>query len=656
MLDLDYEVDARDTFDSLRDGQRHARDQRYKPRRSNKRGGNRPTLLELPICAIDGEGKTPPGLVQHYYTVMCASWPNGRKRIRAESLTFEQCMDFLLSLPSEHCYVIYGGSYDTNMMLKYLPHYEQDRLLDKGKVSYHGYRLRWIERKFFTVARSGQTRCIYDVLANFQVPFVRLTPLGKGACESWNIGTDDELAIVRRMKEQRGNFATVDDDAIEDYCYLECDLLRKLCRAFFDAILQTPYRPRAVYGPGALAAAAMEKHQIQKYMTVLDDELELLSRTAYFGGRFDTSVLGWFSDVWQYDIRSAYPDQIRNLPCLKHATWREYTYADYHERGIPQWGIFRAEWEVCDTAEWTPFPHRDRKGCIWYPFKGAGWYHAEEIRAAMEMYPDQITFDRGWELVRGCEHQPFGFVDALYEQRKSMPPDQGVVIKLVLNSLYGKTAQQVGSHYGKRPTFQCFFWAGAITAGTRAKLLRAIRQSPSAVFGVATDGIVCARALDLDIGIQLGQWEAKRLASYAQISNGVYKAVDDKGSDVERARGFGRANLDWQRVRRDYLKSRGVGATEFWAKARFITIREARVRTDRDAIACTWLTQKRVLNFWPSRRFPGKYDKSGPTLTLEPVEPPDTFESQPFRLKHGQAVHDARERFNPSATAWLVYV
>ena len=653
MLDIEYDLISRDTFDQQRDGMRHARNQRYKPKRTNKRGGNLPTLLELPICAVDGEGKTRLD-GSHDYTTLCASWPSGRAKKRASRLDFETCMEFLLRLPPGHCYVIYGGSYDTNMMLKYLPHDVQDWLLDRGDVGFMGYRLRWIERKFFSVRRGDQTRIIYDVLANFQIPFVKLTPVGKGACEAWNVGTDEELRIVRAMKEQRGNFVDVDDDAIDAYCYLECDLLRQLCRRFFDAILQTPYRPRAVYGPGALAAAAMEKHQIKKYMADLDVEIEATSRTAYFGGRFDCSVLGWFTDVWQYDIKSAYPDQIRYLPCLKHARWQRWDVADFYARGLPKWGMFHVEWAVAEDCAWPPFPHRDSKGCVWYPFKGAGWYHAEEIRAAMELYPNCITFDWGWALFPECAHQPFDFVDALFEQRKSMPTDQGTVIKLVLNSLYGKCAQQVSSRRNRKPAFQCFYWAGAITAGTRAKLLRAIMQSPASVLGVATDGIVTARQLDLDIGSELGQWETKHLREYAQISNGVYYATDDDNHPVERARGFGRANLDWARARRDYLRSRGTGSTDFVAKARFITIREARARVDRDRVACTWHAQKRTVSFWPTRRWPGVFDKRGPTLTLEPVET-ERRESMPFRVKHGRETIDAREQFMPSATDWMDY-
>src|SRR6516162_9379495 len=76
-----------------------------------------PTLLDKPICAIDGEGAND-ATGKHHYRELRAVWPDGRAEITADSLTTEQCLDFLLSLPKNHTIVIYGGSYDSNMWLR----------------------------------------------------------------------------------------------------------------------------------------------------------------------------------------------------------------------------------------------------------------------------------------------------------------------------------------------------------------------------------------------------------------------------------------------------------------------------------------------------------------------------------------------------------
>jgi hypothetical protein len=633
--------------------------------RSGK-SGKKDTLLELPICAVDGEGVTHANGT-HHYVEFCAAWQGGRYRITGESLSTAQCFEFLLSLPPGHVYVGYGLSYDTNMWVRMLPYAVIDALLDAGKAQWKPpgknaptYSLEWIERKFFRIASGGRSFTVYDVLANWQVTFVK-------ALEAWNVGTPDERAFVAWMKDHRKELDKLAHDEVERYCFLECELLRALCRKLFDAILETSYRPRAVYGPGALAAAALEKHGIKKHMQVLPEPVNTLTRHAYFGGRFDCAMFGWFSDIWQYDIKSAYPDQIRFLPCLAHAQW-EHEMAGFERIRPRKYGLYHVEFEVSSTAPWPPFPHRTAHGNVYYPYVGSGWYHADEVDAAQAMYgSDAIRILEAWHLTPNCIHKPFDFVDSLYALRKQLETtggyDRGIVIKLILNSLYGKLAQQVGGRNGKPPPFQCFFWAGAITAGTRAKILRALADNPDDVIGIATDSLVSMRELDfLPQGSELGEWDFKHLNEYIQVSNGVYHGTYDAppkeaGKTAERARGLGRFVLDYKAVERDFTRSQGAGTHTYPARGRFITLREARQSLDRAAIECRWTgadtpnaVAPRNLDFWPKRRWLGRYARrgpqGGPVTYLEPYAPDDygaDHESQPFALKDGwQDVIDAR--------------
>lgn len=679
MLDLPFVIEddpkqvawSATPTDGARRFRKHYASGRYtRPKTSSRVGGEHESLLTLPICAVDGEGVTADDGMHHYINLN-ASWlplhaaDLGRASVRAPSLTTEQCFDFLLSLPEHHTYVGYGLSYDTNMWCRMLPHKVINLLLDKGKAMYKHYRLQWVERKFFRISRAGRSFTVYDVLPNWQVSFVK-------ALEAWNVGTPEERELVAQMKEQRGNFNAVDQSLIDEYCYLECDLLRVLCRKLFDAILETPYRPRAVYGPGALAAAALEKHRIKTYNANLPEPVNTLTRHAYFGGRFDCSMFGWFSDIYQYDIKSAYPHHIRYLPCLAHAQW---THEDIgFERIIPhKWGMYHVEWQVPDESPWPPFPHRTHNGNVFYPYVGSGWYHAAEVTAALAMYgSDCINVTEAWHLESTCDHAPFSFVDSLYALRKKLESeggyDQGVVIKLILNSLYGKLAQQVGGskRNNYKPPFQCFYWAGAITAGTRAMILNALAANADDVIGIATDSLVSMRELDfLPLGGELGEWDYKHLSEYMQISNGVYHGMYDwpekeRGKMAERARGLGRFVLNWDDVKRDFVRTRGAGIHEFAGRSRFITLREARQRLDSDAVACRWVgpgtptpQTVRHVDFRPRRRIPMSFNAKLVRTTLEPYAPEDygaERESQPFKLKHTwHEVTEDRERHHQFA-------
>jgi hypothetical protein len=290
---------------------------RSKERRAN--ATHMPLLLTKPLCAIDGEGKTfVGGSPAHKYTLFAASWPTGRAKIESDNLSVLECLKFIMSLPPDHTYVIFGGSYDTSMILRDLPRHPVDKpcraapychickLYKYGSCFWMGYRISYINRKRLTISHKGKTVTIYDVLSFWQKKFVQ-------CLEDWNIGTQEERELVAAMKDKRGDFDKEDDKDISRYCYLECDLLRGLVTRLREAILETPYRPRALYGPGALAASVLEKEGFKKYLRELEPEIEDVATSSYFGGRFDTAKLGWFRNVHGYDIRSAYPDQITIL-------------------------------------------------------------------------------------------------------------------------------------------------------------------------------------------------------------------------------------------------------------------------------------------------------------------------------------------------------
>jgi DNA polymerase type B, organellar and viral len=648
----------------------HTRRKRYEDKRTsrpNRKGGHRTTLLEKPICALDGEGKSAPN-GRHDYCLIVAVWPTGRAHKAAKHLTTEQCFEFILNLPDDHVYLGYGLSYDTNMWLRDMPNEHVDRLLETGKLRYRQFSIEWVERKYMTIRAYGKTRTVYDVLAFFQVPFVSPNPsLVKGACDAWLPECADEFEFVRFMKDLRGQFAGVPDEQIERYTYIECELLGKLMRKFIDALKACDVRPNALYGPGAVAAAYLQAMRVKSFMAPLDEPLATLARTSYFGGRFDAAMFGWLTNVYQNDIKSAYPSIARYLPCLAHAAWEHLSgHVDY--RLIAQHGMYHVVWNVPPESHWGPFPHRTSTGLIYYPYDGAGWYHADEVKAAIEWYgEDAINVTEGWALTPACDHRPFAFIDSLYALRKQLESagnyDQGIVIKLILNSLYGKLAQQVGARKDQAPPFQCFFWAGAITAGTRAEILRAISMSPDKVISIATDGIVVTEELDLEYGEELGEWDVKKLSAFAQISNGVYHAVDEKGKHIDRARGLGRGVLNFDKggaLYRQWKATKGCGIFAYKGRTRFITLREASHSAERDDIKCRWLDEYRTLKLAPARRFPWvdadmrKRDIMHTRLLGYAEESNFTgqLESQPFRVKTKRGETEAaRDAYQ--GTSWL---
>ncbi len=145
-------------------------------------------------------------------------------------------------------------------------------------------------------------------------------------------------------------------------------------------------------------------------------------------------------------------------------------------------------------------------------------------------------------------------IDELNKERKAkgepeLPYEYDImekVIKLILNSVYGKLAQFVGSS-NKVPNCANPYYAAAITAYCRRRLLEAALIDPTAIVFFATDGIMATRPLhhlsipvesvdncpkskslarvkDEKLGdaISLGDWEYARRDGGIFVMAGVY--------------------------------------------------------------------------------------------------------------------------------------
>ena len=117
-------------------------------------------------------------------------------------------------------------------------------------------------------------------------------------------------------------------------------------------------------------------------------------------------------------------------------------------------------------------------------------------------------------------------------------------LKLILNSLYGKMAQSIGSK-GELPKASNPFYAGAITAGTRARLVEAGLYGPHQVIFFATDAIMSIGRLEGSETVEqkvLGAFEFAEKLDVRQaaifVHPGIYSFFDCKGEAHTKTRGF----------------------------------------------------------------------------------------------------------------------
>lgn len=470
---------------------------------------------EVPFLAFDGEGITVEG--KHSYILLASS--DGESVYRPNGISTKDALDFLLRSRSlRRIRIFYSFGYDVQQILKDVPDRDIIRLMRGAVIRYDKYRLSYLPGKIFAV---NNVR-FYDVFNYWQTSFIKAVTQSLG-----------ENAVSKDLitgKESRSDFADWKVDDILRYTNEELDLLVRLATHLREIFLRADiHLGSAFYGPGSIANYWFKKHQISP-PKITDPTLVDVMERAYYGGRFETFTLGKIENVYECDINSAYPAIIANLPYLDQWEWYPP-----HNYDVSDYSVWKVEWHLPSNTRIGPFPSRDKHGLISYPANGIGWYWKPEIDAARLLYGFNHIKILGGYIPRIVEGKPFEWVEGIYNTRLELkeqndPAQQG--LKIGLNSLYGKTAQRVGS-----AKYFSLAWAGYITASTRAKLLTVAKGRESSVIAFATDAAYFNREPPIASSNRLGDFGKKRWDRGYFIQSGVYR-LESKESHKDAYRGF----------------------------------------------------------------------------------------------------------------------
>jgi len=536
-----------------------------------------PTFL-----AIDGEGRNVAGVgSEHLYTLLMAS-DGACYENQEEGLSTYECLTFLLDCKIEHphdVFVAFAFNYDVNMLLREVPRATLERLWRMGRAIFYAgtamYRLSYVPSKWFGVteveyareperdkhgrlfyrkiAVKGRSVRVWDVWGFFQKKFTSVL-------DEWLPGNPLTYGIAQ-MKEQRGDFTPESAEDIRTYCLNECRLLvqvmDKLARALWDAGLPLT----SWLGAGAIASTMLKQHGIKDTLEwdAWPQSVKDASLWAYFGGRVEIFQQGILPEtVYDYDIRSAYPATIATLPNVSTAEW---VYDDFPVEMDPyDWGMIHVRWDTRGHAlDWlAPFPQHFESGKVGWEAVGEGWYHVAEWRAAKRLFGNSITEVEAWYLLDEPDEKPFIFVRNVYETRaayKAAGDPRHYPLKVGMNSLYGKLAQSMARDEEKRPPYQNFFLAGAVTAATRAKVLEALAIAGRAYAVMsATDGVFLTGysapngVTPFDTSDRLGGWEISSTPpGMVLVQPGVFWERPGEGRTVRsRTRGFGAKSVSYE--------------------------------------------------------------------------------------------------------------
>jgi DNA polymerase type B, organellar and viral len=528
---------------------------------------------DKPFIAWDGEGITYAGSAQQAYVLLAASTGDYILAPEGQKLETLDCLELLFRVEDANpgaIHIGFGFGYDMNQIISSFSRNEIFRLSNQIR---RGRMYRWRKKYGFKVHPGKMLQItrgwkgdndyscitIYDTYGFFNQPFIEVV-------RSY---FPDRLDSIESGKSDRGSFRYNDMERIIRYCLSEnellVDILEKLRTDFHKANIY----PSGWHGPGAIASASLRSHKIKEYMGQSPKEIRDIARYAYQSGRFEALGVGYHSStVYEYDINSAYPSFISQLPQLSDGYWENVK--EWEPGTFSVWKCHYRDKRLGRDDRYrdyrlNPLFHRDERGSISFPPATDGWYWEPEAALLTSIdYPAESDILEGWIWRDSSDGriQPFKFVeDRYYERQELKRIHDGAerAIKLELNSIYGKFAQRVGwFQEGDRiPAYHQLEWAGFITASTRAKLYNAYRLRPNSIIAVETDAIFSVAPLEgIEIGTGLGQWELNTFDDLLYIQSGFYFAhkgrdainSTDKIDTVQRFRGFDKSSMTFENV------------------------------------------------------------------------------------------------------------
>ena len=515
---------------------RRMRQARYNKTRPDRSHGKIP-LAERPFIVWDGEGPRDTG-----YSLLGNS---EGEEICYPKLRTEDCLQLILSSGRAHpqsIHTSFGFGYDVSNILWELPWRHLAALHKFGRTVWKDYALEHVPHKWFKVRQGKTIVKIFDVLGFFQTSLVE-------ALESWKIGpftngagsslpesasgvipsvSDmaglSENEIVKRFKRLRAVFMFSEIESIRLYMRLELKYTKLMMEALRQCFLDGGYLPKSWHGPAALAREAFTKHKVYDALTVTPVDVQIASRYAFFGGRFESFFAGRAGQkLYVADINSAYPFYCAQLPNLAAGTWRR---GQAFEPG--KFAVYYIDYRAKPDA-WRPYPlpHRDKDHNVVFPHRTSGWYWAPEAELVADD-PD-ATFREAWIFDEVDERdRPFAFLGDYYRRRqllKRIGSPAQLVYKLVINSAYGVLAQRAGWDRQKRkpPRTHQLEHAGYITSSCRAAVFRQARLLGRNLVSIDTDGVTSLVPFTwLESSDELGGWELKEYDDGVYWQSGIY--------------------------------------------------------------------------------------------------------------------------------------
>lgn len=439
----------------------------------------------------------------------------------------------------------YNLDYDVRGIIKYLPVDNQHDLYYQTETTYKGITIRYLPGKVFTVKRKRLNYSYYDIQQFYG------GSLQHNATKYLHAGKDNYQ--VTNLTEK--DFLPANTDLVK-YCIQDCKLTAELTR-----LQQKKFADIGIsfYKPISKANLA-EKYVIKRMKLPVPrkNRFQQLAYYSYKGGRFELLQRGYFDRCYCYDLNSAYPNIIKDLPNPFDTTY--YKVEDYEKDAE----IAYYDLTLHDLHEPFASPITvTQRGINIFPntVNHRIILSQPELKYIRKYLKVDYTINEAYALYSYTNDKPFMFMEDLYKLRKEAEKEDPVLaqsIKIIINSVYGKfwqvtkTLKDVTTDlkdydlmfstadifrlYKKQYKAGAFFnpaYAAHITATVRTQLLETCYKYLDTVIGFHTDSIITTKPF-IKCKDGLGNWRLDHHGRGIFLGTGLY-TIDD-GEHVKHKR------------------------------------------------------------------------------------------------------------------------
>lgn len=208
------------------------------------------------------------------------------------------------------------------------------------------------------------------------------------------------------------------------------------------------------------------------------------------GGRMESSRLGEFNKVYDYDMVSAYGSMLRELPCISPYYMKWFSARKYHPEADMAFCLCEVNIPSSFADGFAPF--RMDIGNVFFPYGKFGtWLAKPEIDVLLTL-GIEVKIREGSFGIITKDFRPFEkIVDGMWDLRKT--PSCYKVAKRMLSMGWGKFLSEYGS--GKVSSLWNPIYAAHITSMARARLLELTRLVGDSLVVFSIDGFSSKRPL-----------------------------------------------------------------------------------------------------------------------------------------------------------------